>query len=53
MSAYAAGVCDRCGDLYASRNVRIMLCPGCYLGAMEPAERGRLLGYVEKAGRRL
>jgi hypothetical protein len=51
-ATYAAGVCDRCGELYSARNVSVMLCPSCYLGAMEPAERGRLLGFIEKTGRR-
>jgi hypothetical protein len=50
----SGSVCDRCGTPYlAPQFPSIMLCPSCYLGAMTPAERGRLLTHLDKTGKRV
>lgn len=47
-------VCNRRGDVYLiGQFPSLSLCPGCFLGGMEPAARGRLLGHVEKTGQRI
>jgi hypothetical protein len=44
-------VCDRCGRAYLiGQFPHACLCPGCYVGAMKPAERKRVLA---RAGRRV
>ncbi len=48
------GVCDRCSTAFLIGHFpNLALCPGCYIGAMEPIQRGRLIGHVQKTGNRV
>lgn len=39
-------VCDRCGAPYLAPHVPSHLCPDCFLGALTPTDRARLLGAI-------
>jgi hypothetical protein len=46
--------CDRCGSPYLiGQFPNLCLCPACYLGALAPTERGRLIGYIHRTGSRV
>lgn len=45
-------ICDRCGHPYIARAFPHHICPPCFLGALPSDQRGKLLGHLEKTGRR-